>query len=102
MSRLVVVALLNQGFKGLGLPAPFNIYNNLYEKLFSFLDRTTSSAAQQYEREVKDGANTNLMEYLDSSTLQQLENMQVISPPSAASREQPKGTQYLEIANKVR
>ena len=38
---------------------------------------------------------------LDPSTLLQLQNLQVISPNQSASREQPKGTDFLDIANRV-
>ncbi|XP_065063961.1 uncharacterized protein LOC135690363 isoform X2 [Rhopilema esculentum] len=38
---------------------------------------------------------------LDPSTLLQLQNLQVISPNQSASREHPKGTDFLDIANRL-
>lgn len=46
-------------------------------------------------------SNIVLTDYLDPSTLQQLQNLQVISPSQSAAIEQPKGTDFLEIANRV-
>ena len=48
-------------------------------------------------------SNVDLTDYLDPSTLQQLQNLQVIAPnqSSSSTREQPRGTDFLEIANRV-
>eukprot|EP00794_Sanderia_malayensis_P019478 gene19478-21401_t len=65
-------------------------------------DRQGRRVVQQHGKEAgKDAANVNLAEYLDPGTLQQLENLQVISPGRSASREAAKGTDFLEIANRL-
>ena len=77
---------------------------DLFFKRIIFLGRT---AASQNPRMATKGSsapapsNVDLTEYLDPSTLQQLQNLQVISPNQSAAREQPKGTDFLEIANRV-
>jgi len=73
----------------------------------SRMDRIGRASASQNPRMSAKGSsapapsNVDLTEYLDPSTLQQLQNLQVISPNQSAAREQPKGTDFLEIANRL-
>ena len=79
---------------------------NVTEKKKDITTTKRAPAPGLLSDESQSGVNLNITEFLDSQTLQQLQDLQVISPKSAtagasASREQPRGTDFLEIANRV-